>query len=72
MEGEAPSQASLIHSSLLGKQWVETNQSNFCIYPTDIRLLPPHGTMLTTYEWCPYECWRMLDKLISTHPKENA
>jgi len=29
------------------KQWVETNQSYFCIYPTDIRLLPPHGTMLT-------------------------
>ncbi len=27
-------------------QWVETNLSNFCIYPTYICLLPPHGTML--------------------------
>ncbi len=30
-------------------QWVETNQSNFCIYPTDIRLSPPHGTTLMAY-----------------------
>jgi hypothetical protein len=30
-------------------QWVETNQSNFCIYLTDIRLLLPHGTKLTAY-----------------------
>jgi hypothetical protein len=30
-------------------QWVETNQSNFHIYPTDIHLSPPHGTMLTAY-----------------------
>jgi len=29
---------------------VETNQSNFRIYPTDIRLLPPHGTTLTTIQ----------------------
>ncbi len=27
-------------------QWVETNQSNFRIYSTDIRLSLPHGTML--------------------------
>jgi hypothetical protein len=31
-------------------QWVETNQSNFRIYPTDIHLLPPHGTTLMAYE----------------------
>jgi len=31
------------------KLWVETNQSNFRIYPTDIHLLPPHGTTLTAY-----------------------
>ncbi len=30
-------------------QWVETNQSNFRIYPTDICLLMPHGTTLTAY-----------------------
>jgi hypothetical protein len=28
-------------------QWVKTNQSNFRIYPMDIRLSPPHGTILT-------------------------
>ncbi len=27
-------------------QWVETNQSNFRIYPTDTRLSLPNGTML--------------------------
>jgi hypothetical protein len=27
-------------------QWVETNPSNICIIPTDIRFLPPHGTTL--------------------------
>jgi len=27
-------------------QWVQTNQSNFHIYPTNIRLLPPHGATL--------------------------
>jgi hypothetical protein len=30
-----------------GLQWVETNQSNFRIYPMDICLSPPHGTMPT-------------------------
>jgi hypothetical protein len=30
-------------------QWVKTNQSNFRIYPTDIRLLLSHGTTLTAY-----------------------
>jgi hypothetical protein len=30
-------------------KWVETNQSNFRIYPMDIRLSLPHGTMLTAY-----------------------
>jgi hypothetical protein len=29
-------------------QWVETNQSNFYIYPTDIGMLP-HGTTLAAY-----------------------
>jgi len=28
---------------------VEPNQSNNRIYPTDICLLSPHGTMLTVY-----------------------
>jgi len=28
-------------------QWMETNQSNFRIYPTDVHLLLPHGTTLT-------------------------
>jgi hypothetical protein len=27
-------------------KWVETNQSNFRIYPMDIHLLPFHGTTL--------------------------
>ncbi len=36
-------------TGLWNLQWVETNQSNFRIYPADIRLLPPHGTMLTAY-----------------------
>ena len=31
------------------RQWVETNQSNFRIFPTDIRLSPPHGTTLTAF-----------------------
>ncbi len=31
-------------------QWLETNQSNFRIYPTDICLSSPHGTTLTAYE----------------------
>jgi hypothetical protein len=30
--------------------WVETNQSNFCIYPPDIRLSLPHGTVLTAIQ----------------------
>ncbi len=30
-------------------QWVETNQSNFRIYLTDIRLSLPRGTMLMAY-----------------------
>jgi len=30
-------------------KWVETNQCNFRIYPTDICLSPPHGTKLTVY-----------------------
>ncbi len=31
-------------------QWVETNQSNFRIYPTDIRLSPHHGSTLTAIQ----------------------
>ncbi len=27
-------------------QWVESNPSNICIFPTDICFLLPHGTML--------------------------
>jgi hypothetical protein len=30
-------------------QWVETNISDFCIYPMDICLSPPHGTTLMAY-----------------------
>jgi hypothetical protein len=41
--------AAFIGESYLVVQWVETNQSNFRIYPSDIRLLPPHGTVLTAY-----------------------
>ncbi len=33
----------------VSEQWVETNQSNFRIYPMDIHLSPPHGTTLTAY-----------------------
>jgi len=34
---------------LLLYQWVETNQSNFRIYPMDIRLSLHHGTTLMAY-----------------------
>jgi hypothetical protein len=30
-------------------QWVETNQSNFRIFPMDICLSPPRGTTLTAF-----------------------
>jgi hypothetical protein len=33
----------------VSEQWVETNQSNFRIYPMDIHLSLPHGTTLTAY-----------------------
>ncbi len=36
-------------SSCHNAKCVETNQSNFRIYPTDIHLLPPHGTTLMAY-----------------------
>jgi hypothetical protein len=46
------------------EQWVETNPSNICIFPTDIcfsRLLALHWR-------CLYGCFRMLDRLVSSHP----
>jgi hypothetical protein len=49
-------------------QWMETNQSNFRIYPMDIRLLPPNGTMLTAFADVKYKCSWMLDGLVSSHP----
>jgi len=45
-------------------QWVETNQSNFCIYPTDICLLQPHGTTLKAL----IQMLQMLDGFVSSHP----
>jgi hypothetical protein len=38
------------HKNCKNSQWAETNQSNFCIYSMDIRLLLPHGTMLTAIQ----------------------
>jgi hypothetical protein len=32
-------------------QWVETNPSNICIFPTDISFTPPHGTTLKALIW---------------------
>jgi hypothetical protein len=49
-------------------QWVETNQSNFRIYPTDIHFSPPHGTTLMAFADVKYRCLRMLDGLVSSHP----
>jgi len=44
-EGHAVFRA-VIKKILATWQWVETNQSNFRIYLTDIHLSPPHGTIL--------------------------
>ncbi len=49
-------------------QWWETNQSNFRIYPTNIHLLPPHGTTLTAFADVKYGCSRILHGLVSSHP----
>jgi len=47
---------------------VETNQSNFHIYPKDIHLSLPHGTTLTAILMWNTKCLQMLDWLVSTHP----
>jgi hypothetical protein len=47
---------------------VETNQSNFRIFPMDICLSPPHGTKLTAFADVKYRCCQMLHGLVSTHP----
>jgi hypothetical protein len=48
--GRGDSVEQLFSSSSLtlqqNKQWVETNPSSICIFPTDIRFPPPHGTIL--------------------------
>ncbi len=46
-------------------QWVETNPSNICIFPTDIHFYP--GSWY--YTNVKYRCLRVLDGLVSTHPK---
>jgi hypothetical protein len=35
-----------LNPSLTVLYWGETNPSNICIFPTDIRFLPPHATTL--------------------------
>ncbi len=62
-------QATLMRSTAPSLQWVETNQSNFRIYPTDIRLSLPHGTTLTALIRMLIRMLRMLDRLVSTHPR---
>ncbi len=55
----------------VGEKQVETNPSNICIYPTDIHILSPHGTMLMAFAdihtdvagcliaWFPPTHWRV-------------
>jgi hypothetical protein len=56
---------SIAHSTLDPLlQWVETNQSNLRIYPTDIRI--SRLMVLRWRHW--YRCSQMLDGLVSSHP----
>jgi hypothetical protein len=50
-------------------QWVETNQSNFCIYPTDICILASWYYTEGVDMDVKYRCLQMLDGLVSSHPK---
>jgi hypothetical protein len=55
----------------LNLQWVETNPSNICIFPTDICFSLPHGTTLKALIQMfiqKYGCSLMLDGLVSSHP----
>ncbi len=49
-------------------QWVETDQSNFRIYPMDIHFSHVSWYYANAFCGCLYGCWWMLDRLISTHP----
>jgi hypothetical protein len=51
-------------------QWVETNQSNFRIFPADICFLLPHGTMLMAFADVKYGCCRMLEG-VGLHPPQH-
>jgi hypothetical protein len=51
-------------------QWVETDQSNFRIYPMDICFPLASWYNVNGLCGCLYGCWWMLDRLISTHPSE--
>jgi hypothetical protein len=49
-------------------QWVETNPSNICIFPTDMHFISPHGTTLKAFVDVKYRCLQMLEGLVYTHP----
>ncbi len=50
------------------EQWVETNPSNICICPTDIRFAAWLYYADSVDMNVKYRCLRMLDWLVSTHP----
>jgi len=49
-------------------QWVETNPSNICVFPTDIHFYLTSWYYANGLQMSVYGCLRMLNGLVSSYP----